>query len=186
MKTTILLMAMALPMLAQQPFDFKTLDKLGANAKESTNVNLDGNMLKMASSFMGSGGDKDAARLKALVDGLKGIHIRSFEFDGPGKYSQADLAPLRDWLNAGQWNKIVDVKSAKETSEIFLLPLPDNKLGGVAIISAEAQEVTVVYINGVINADDLGKLGGNMGIPDLSFMNGGKKDKAKPGDKKEE
>jgi hypothetical protein len=67
------------------------------------------------------------------------------------------------------------VKEAKETSEIYLQPLPNNQLGGLAIISAEPKEVSVVFIAGVLNMSDVGKLGGNLGIPDITITHGGKK-----------
>jgi hypothetical protein len=82
--------AAALPAFAQQDFDFKLLDKLGANATESTNITLDGATLKLASNFLGD--DKD---VKSAVKNLKGIYIRSFEFAKAGQYDPADLAPLR-------------------------------------------------------------------------------------------
>jgi hypothetical protein len=173
MKTTLILLAAAISALAAPPFDFKLLDKLGANAKESTNLTLDGPILKMASGIMGKGKDGDS--VKSLIDGLNGIYVRSYEFDGPGKYNEADLEPLRAWLDGQHWSKIVDTKSDKEKSTIYVLPLPDSKFGGLAIVSAEEKEVTVVFIDGQISMDDIGKLGGNMGIPDISILNDAKK-----------
>lgn len=174
MKKLLILVAVALPAVAQQTFDFKTLDKLGANAKGSTNISLDSNMLKMAGGLLGKDKDKDS--VKAIVNNLKSVEIRSYEFDGPGKYSEADLEALRAYLKAQKWNKIVDVRDTGETSQVYLLPLPNNQLGGVAVISTEPAEVTVVFIDGVLNRDDLGKLSGNLGIPDITLNHGGKKE----------
>lgn len=165
MKTLFALLALALPLLAQEPFDFKTLDKLGVNAKNKTNITLDGDMLKMASGFLGDG--KDADSLKPLVDSLKGVYIRSFEFDKEGQYNEADLEPLRAYLKQTQWNRIVESREAKEVSEIYLQPRANGRLGGVAIISAESKEVTVVYISGDLKQEDIQKLSGTMGIPDI-------------------
>lgn len=165
MKKLILLTLLALPVAAQDGFDFKTLDKLGTNSKNHTNVTLDGDMLKMAAGFLGNG--KDSADIKALVGGLKGIYIRSFEFANKGMYSPADLEPLRNYLKQGRWNKIVESKEDDEVSEIYLLPQAGGTLGGVAIIAVEAREVTVVYINGTLRQEDIAKLSGTMGIPDI-------------------
>lgn len=182
MKMLITLALLALPLAAQDGFDFKTLDKLGANSKNHTNVTLDSDMLKMAAGFLG--GSKDGADIKALVDGLKGIYIRSFEFDKKGMYSPADLEPLRNYLKQGKWNKVVESKEDDEMSEVYLLPQPGGRLGGVAIISAEAKEVTVVYINGMLKPEDIAKLSGTMGIPDLSNLKN--LPKGAPAGKKEE
>jgi hypothetical protein len=167
MKTAWILFAAAIPAFAQQSFDFKLLDKLGANAAGSTNISLEGDTLKLAASVLG-----DA---NASFKGLTAVHVRSFEFAKLNQYSEADLAPLRAYLKTPQWSKIVDVKEADGTSEIYLKPLPNDQLGGLAIISAEPKEVTVVFIEGVLNMSDLGKLSGNLGIPDITINPGGKK-----------
>lgn len=173
-KTTILF-ALALPFsiqqsLAQQSFDFRTLDGLAANATNKTVVTLDADMLKMAANFLG-GEDKDSAAIKSLVGNIKAIYVREYEYDKPGQYNEGDLTPLRAYLARPPWNKIVDSKEGKESSsEIYLQPLPGNQLGGIAVVSVEPKEVTVVFINGVLNVDDIGKLSGSMGIPDLDSL----------------
>jgi hypothetical protein len=171
MKKAFLFLAIALAAFAQQTFDFKTLDKLGAKAKESTNITLEGDTLKLAANFL----EADNASLKPVVDNLKGVYVRSYEFDKEGQYADADLEPLRAYINTLQWTKIVDVKEDKETSEIYVKPLPNNRLGGLAIIDAEPKEVNVIYITGDLSTSDLAKLGGNFGIPDMKFLHDDKK-----------
>jgi hypothetical protein len=167
MKITWILIAAAMPALAQQNFDFKSLDKIGANATDSTNISLEGDTLKLATSIFGG----DSGPLKNLT----GVYVRTFEFEKAGQYKEADLAPLRAYVASLKWTKIIDAKEADERSEIYVKPLPDNKLGGLAIISAEPKEVAVVFINGSLNMSDIPKLSGNLGIPDLRYDRGGKK-----------
>jgi hypothetical protein len=88
MRTVLILFAAVIPAFAQQNFDFKLLDKLGAKATASTNITLDGDTLKLASNFLGD--DKDS--VKSLVKNLKGIFIRTFEFAQPGQYDPAGLS----------------------------------------------------------------------------------------------
>ena len=168
MKTALILFAAgftaAIPAFAQQSFDFKSLDKLGANATGSTNITLEGDTLKLATAFFGD-----------ALKNLTGVYVRSFEFAMPGQYDRADLAPLRAYVNAHQWSKIVDVNKAAETSEIYLQPLPNDQIGGLAVISAEPKKVTVVLIEGVLNRSDVGKLSGNLGIPTMTLTYGDKK-----------
>jgi Domain of unknown function (DUF4252) len=172
MKSALILMAAAIPALAQQNFDFRLIERLGAGAKSSTSITLDGNLLKLAASFVGSGDES----LKSLARGLTGVYVRSYQFERPGQYLESDLEPLRAYLRSGQWSKIVDVKEAtKEGSEIYVQALPNDRLGGVVVISAESKEVTVVFISGVMNASDVAKLSGNLGIPDLPDVPGLKK-----------
>jgi hypothetical protein len=171
MKRFLTAFALALPLAAQQGFDFKPLDKLSASAKESTNITLEGQTLKLAANFLGDG--KDAADLKSLVASLKSIHVRTLEFDRDGMYLQADLEPLRAYLRGPQWSKVVDVKESHETSEVFLKSGDAGKLGGVAVIDAEPRELTIVYIEGSISIDDVAKLSGNFDIPDLDALRHG-------------
>jgi hypothetical protein len=156
MKPLWLFFALALPLAAQQGFDFKSLDKLGAKAKETTNVTLEGDSLKLAANFLGS--DKDADALKSLVANLKGIYVRAWEFEREGMYNASDLEPFRAYLRSAQWPRIVEVKEADESSEVFLKSGDANKSGGIAVISAEPHELTIVYIEGAISITDLAKL----------------------------
>ena len=170
MKTALILLAASVPALAQQGFDFKSLDKIGANATDSTNITLEGDTLKLATNFLG--GDKDAFK------NLTGVYVRSFEFAKTGQYRDADLAPVRDYLKGLQWPKILDVKEDGEWTQIYMRALADGRLGGFALVSAEAKEVTVIFIAGVFSMGDLGKLSGDLGIPSAVLDHGGKKSAA--------
>ena len=119
MKMTWILIAAAMPALAQQTFDFKSLDKIGANATESTNITLEGDTLKLATSIFGG----DTGPLKNLT----GVYVRTFEFDKTGQYKDSDLAPLRAYVASLKWNKIIDTKEADERSEIYVKTLLTHK-----------------------------------------------------------
>jgi hypothetical protein len=171
MKIALLLLA-ALPAFCQQ-FDFSTLDKLGAKAKESTNISLDGDTLKAAMTLLGNDADKDAAFLK----NLKSVQVRSYEFDKEGQYNPADLAAVRTYVKSLKWPKIVDVKEDGETTEIYLQVPQNSQPGGLAVVSAEATEVTVIVISGSISLSDIGKLQ-TLGVPSAIVNHDGKKAEA--------
>ena len=143
--------------------------ELASRASNVTEVTLGKSMLSFASKFM-NGKDEDDAATKKLIEGLDGIYVRSFEFDAPGQYNAADLEPLRTYLDAGHWTKIVDTKEGKGASSIYVLPLTGDQFGGLAILSTEEKEVSVVLIDGQVSMGDLGKLGGTLGIPDMSTL----------------
>lgn len=143
-----------------------SFEKLAERATESVDVTLDSSMLRLASGFL-SPGDEDEAQVKKLVSKLKGIYVRSFEFDKDGQYSMADVEALRAQLKGPQWSRIVNVKSAKgEYSDVFLKKNGDT-VAGVVVIDAEPRELTVVHIDGQIDPEQLSELGGHMGIPHL-------------------
>ena len=127
-------------------------------------------MLKLAAGFLGSDNDKDAVAIRSLVANLKGIYVRAYEFDKPGAYDPSDLEPLQAMLRQPQWANIVDVREGRNSTRIYVMPIPNNKLGGVALVSMEPTEVTVVYINGTLEMSDVEKLGGSLGIPDLKHL----------------
>lgn len=164
---------------AQAAFDFSSLDKLGKKAKESSTINLDQNTIKLGASLIGGDSDKDSKAFKDLVKGITGVVIKSFEYAKAGMYDDADLEPVRTYFKGLKWSKIVDVKSSSENSEIYLNTTGDGTVGGLAIISAEPTEVSVIYIAGKISQDQIGALSGKMGIPDLDLPSKGKA--GKPG-----
>jgi hypothetical protein len=161
------LLTLALPLAAQQSFDFKTLDKLDSLTDHKTKISLEAGMLRLAAAVLGNDGDQEATALKSVVQNLKGIYVRSWEFAKENQYAQADLEPLRTFLRQQQWSRIVEAQDGRDISEVYVQPLSGDRFGGVAIIDAEPLELTIVYINGAINLSDLEKLSGNMGIPDL-------------------
>jgi hypothetical protein len=170
MKKVLVLCAAALPVLAQLSFDFKSLDKLGANAKESTSISLDGDMLKAAGGLVG-----DQESVKPLLEKLKAVYVREFKFAKPGQYDEGYLAHFRTYMKSLQWSKIIDVKDEKESTEIYAQIPSKGQTGGFAIISAEPMEVSVVFISGPINMDDFGKLSARLGIPEMTLDHGRKK-----------
>jgi hypothetical protein len=161
-----------------QGLDLKHLDRLSAKASETADVTLDGSLLKLAAKFL-SGDDPDQAKIKKLVTGLKGIYVRTFEFENEGEYSEADVASIRKQLQSPGWSRIVGVRSKKdrENAEVYLnTEGPD---GGVAIICADPKQLTVVSIIGKIDLDELSKLG-DFGVPKIEL------EKSKPTDKKDD
>jgi hypothetical protein len=157
---------LAVPVWALEEIKMSNLDALARKAKESVDVTLDASMLQLASGFLSSE-DPDQARVKKLVSKLKGVYVRSFEFDKEGEYSLSDVEPIRAQVKGSGWTRIVGVKSLTgENSEVYLKK-EGNEVGGIVVIAAEPKELTVVDIDGPINPEELSELGGHLGIPKL-------------------
>jgi hypothetical protein len=162
--TGILVVLLAVSAWAQElkmPVD---LDKLAAKASETTEVTLNQHTLQLAAKFMN---DKDDAEARELVKKLKGIYVRSFEFEGPGEYSEADVEAVRSQLKAPVWERIVGVRSKRdgENTEIYFKADNNNQIAGLVIIAADPRELTIVHIDGPLDPNDLEKLGGDFGVP---------------------
>jgi hypothetical protein len=178
MKMIFLTAACALLIPATAPAQTLTIperiENLSAKAKESVNITLDGPLLQLAGQFLNSGnGDEQAA--KEIVSKLRGIHVRSFEFDREGAYTDADLDAIRSQLKSPAWTRVVDSREQDgEHAQIFV-KLENGTLAGVVILSAERTELSIVSIDGAIDLKQLWRLGGKFGIPVVPpLTNGGK------------
>jgi len=174
MKYAIPVLFLALPLAAQEIKMPPGLDKLAAKASEVVDVSLDGALLQLASRFL-SDKDPDEAHVKQLVGGLKGVYVKSFEFDEANQYSQTEIDEFRAQFRPPLWSRIVGARSKKngENSEVYL-KTENNQITGLAVIAAEAKELTIVNIVGFIRPEDLRDLGGHMGIPKID-VGGAKK-----------
>jgi hypothetical protein len=134
------------------------LDKLSDKAAHITDVTLDGTLLEMAAKIIAMDDDPEDADLVGIIKNLKGIYVKSFEFDEANQYSQADVEIIRKQLAAPGWSRIVtDInKRTGEKNEIYLLK-DGEKIGGVAILVAEARELTVVNIVGPVPMDKIAR-----------------------------
>ena len=160
----IFLFALLPAMVCGQSVKLDALDKLAEKASETVTVSLDGNLLRLASRFLSSD-DPDQAQVKKLVASLRGVYVRNFEFEKAGEYQASDLEPIRSQLRDPKWKKIVEVRG-RDNAEVLLRQENEHVISGLAVIVAEAKELTVVYIDGPIDMDGLSKLAGNFGIPE--------------------
>jgi len=155
--------------MAQNPrIQTSQLDALAAKASQTVDVNIDERLIQLTARFLSSK-DRDEAKVKDLVNGLKGIYVKSFEFEAEGQYTEADLEGIRSQLRNTAWNKIVNVKSKKEgTVEVYLMQV-GNQISGLAVLATDPKEITVVNIIGPVDLDKLTQLEGEFGIPELEI-----------------
>lgn len=145
-----------------------SLEKLSAKASDVVDVTLDSSLLQLASRFL-SDKDPDDAKVKKLVAGIKGIYVRSFQFANAGEYQPSDVEPIRAQLRSSPWSRIVGVRSEKrENNAEVYLKTEGSKIGGVVILSTQPKQLTLVSIEGTIDPDQIGELGGHFGIPKLN------------------
>jgi len=157
--------------------DFKmplNLDRLAAKASETTEVTLNERMLRLAEKFMN---DEDDVEARELVKKLRGIYVRSFQFDSPGAYTDSDLESVRSQLKSPLWEKIVNIHSKHqgENAEIYFKADNNDRIDGIVIIAADPKELTVVHVDGPVDPSDIEKLGGQFGVPQVEV-----RPKAKP------
>src|SRR5580658_1933110 len=101
-------------------------DKLAERASDSVDVDLDGSLLRLAAKFLSSD-DPDQAKVKKMVEGLKGIYVKTFEFKNPGEYSPADVDALRAQVRPADWQRIVGVHSKEDGEDVDVYIKSDAK-----------------------------------------------------------
>jgi hypothetical protein len=134
------------------------LDKLGANAKEKNEVNLDKNMMALTAGRKGG-------RYADLSSKMDLITVRNYEFAGKGMYSKADLDVLRKRLDSNGWSHIVRNESDSESNDIAVKATSDGYISDMVILNAEARELNIVHLRGHFRMEDVnGAMGATMGL----------------------
>ena len=163
-----LILLVVLPVLAGAQ-DIKIppeVEKLSAKAKETVEVTMDGPMLRWASKFL-SADDPEEKKCAQLVANLKGIYVRSYEFDEEGAYTQAEVEAIRSQMRGPGWRRVVGVRERDGDNVDVFFRLENDKMAGIVVIAAEPKELTFVNIVGPIDLDQLADLGGEFGVPKL-------------------
>ena len=179
LKTPLLVLTlfMALPFVVHAQdsrLQLGSLDHLTGKANQTVDVNIDERLMKLAGKLFNEK-DADEEQVKKVIEGLKGIYVKSFEFDNAGEYSAADLETIRTQLRGPGWTRLVNVISKKEGNvEVYLL-FNGEQVGGLAVLYSEEKELTVVNLVGPVNLDKLAELEGQFGVPELGIEKSKKK-----------
>lgn len=170
-----MLAGLALPVRAQNamPFPDSLAKELSAKASDYTEVTLDRKMLDFASQFMNGKGDEQG---KAIIAKLKGVYVRTYDFDKPGQYTAADLAAIRRAFAGPDWEPMVKSRSKHDQDDTDVyMKMVNGQMEGLIVLDAEPKELSFVYIDGPIRPEDLGAISGNFGIPAIPQAGGAKK-----------
>ena len=155
------------------------LDRLEATAKQVVDVSIDSRMIRFLAGMLSSK-KPDQLRIKEALLDLKGIYVRSYQFDNPNSFATTDVDNIRRQIKTPLWSRIVGVRSQVkgENVEVYSM-LEGEKMNGLAVIAIEPKSLTVVNIVGFIDLEKLQLLEGRYGLPKLELETGDKKDDAK-------
>jgi hypothetical protein len=174
----VALVCAAAPIYAQNArLQVDHLDRLFPKAVETIDISIDGALLTLASKFLKSDKEDEAA-VKEIIQSLKGVYVKGVEFDREGEFTQEDVEAVRQQLAAPGWDRIVGVRSKREGQnvEVFLMINNDAVIEGVGVLIAEPKQLMVVNVVGQIDPEKINNLRGQFGIPkDFALDFGGVK-----------
>lgn len=165
MKTLSILLCASVALSAQS-LDLRHLDRLADKSGEVVNVTLDEGLIRLAGSFLKGGGD-DLREVRSILPGLKGIVVRSYNFDADNVYTAADVEKVEQQLKG--WSTIVESRNARKREASKVMMKPGQ---GIVVLNYGPRELTVVNVEGTITAEQLEKLGGHLGIPEVDVKKG--------------
>lgn len=146
------------PALAQGArLQLDQLSRLAEKSEETVDVSVDTSMLKQAAGFL-AGKGADADQLNSMIDDIRGIYVKSFKFNTPNAYSDADVEGVRRQVSGSAWSRIVSVREKQQLTEIYIFRERETN-GGLVVLTAERNELTVVNIVGEIDLASLAALG---------------------------
>jgi hypothetical protein len=141
----------AVPFAIAQKLELK-FDALAAKASSKVEIDFDSTLLRLVARMAK---DEDLAGLFA---GVQAVHVRKYDFDKAGVYSQKDLESLRNQVAAqSRWSKILNIKEDDTTTEIYVAAQGD-KVSGCLIVSAEERGLSVIYLEGTMGLAQMRRL----------------------------
>ena len=148
----------------------EALDSLAPKAAETVNIEIDGFLIKFAGSLL-SNDDADERAVKEIVEGLRGVYVKSYEFKTEGQFTEADVESVRRQLRAPGWARLLDVESRGldlGDAELYVASA-GGRIEGIALLVVEPKELTVINIVGAVDVDKLKKLGETLNLPRVTI-----------------
>jgi Domain of unknown function (DUF4252) len=139
---------------------------LHAKAVESVDISVSPFMLWFATQFAPER-DEDGTEVKKILQGIKAVYIRSFQFAEDNVYSKADIDSVREQLRDQQWQPLAQIQSHKKQENVdIFIAIENDKATGFAILASEPREFTIVNVVGTIDPQHIGKLQANLNLRD--------------------
>jgi hypothetical protein len=154
----------------------ESLERVMPKATESVRIDLDGILLKLGASMLDKD-DPDEKTVKEIIEGVRGVYVRSYEFKAEGEFKDSDLSVLREQLRGPGWTRLVDVKTRGtdfDGAEVYALTSA-GRVESMAVIISDPKHLIIVNVVGSIDLDKLKRLEGSLGIPQI-HINRGEKD----------
>ena len=144
----------------------ESLEQVAPKATKTLRVDVDGILLKLGKSMLDED-DPEEKTIKEVIEGLRGVYVRGYEFKTEGEFKDADLDALRGQLRGPGWTRLVDVQTRDvdfDGAEVYALTV-GGRVEGMAVFVVQPKRLLVVNVVGAIDLDKLRSLEGSLGIP---------------------
>jgi hypothetical protein len=158
----------------------ESLERVAPKATETVRIDIDGILLKLGASMLDKD-DPDEKNVKEIIEGLRGVYVRSYEFKAEGEFKDADLDVLREQLRGPGWSRLVGVRTRGtdfDGAEVYALTAA-GRVESMAVIISEPKHLIVINVVGSIDLDKLKRLEGSLGIPRIHINRGEKGERNK-------
>jgi hypothetical protein len=138
-------------LLAQElELQLPSFSSLKAQASQSVNITIGRMGLRMVSWFLHDD-DPQSVQVRQALRNLKSVQIRSYEF-------QSDFVCPRVQIPA-RWSELVHGRDRKQNENVDIYVSVENQVvKGVAIISCEPREFTIIDVIGTIDPTQIASL----------------------------
>ncbi len=149
---------------------FEKLNGLETRARDVVEINIDGKLLDLAKRVMVKVDDPNSKKIGQAISGLKGIHVRVYNFEKENEYNISDVDEIRLQLQSPGWEKLANVRSKKNNQKVDVYTMfTGDVMSGVAVVVSESKSIAVVNIIGPIDIDLLAELSGKLNIPKIEI-----------------
>ena len=172
------LAALVIPMtaLAADPrLKLPRFEHLQRTATASVNVTIGDGLLKLASFALKHDRHRDGREALEVIQGLKAIYVRSYEFPEDNMYSKEDVESVRAQLSAPGWSPLAQVRQRRddfdsrhdefEDVDVYI-STENDRINGLAIVATCARKFTIVNIVGSIDVEKLAAIEDRFGLED--------------------
>ena len=96
---------------------------------------------------------------------LEGVYRRTYRF-GRNTPEPSDIEPIYQQLADDGWVPLIETQDRRKPESVSVYSYYENEeVAGVAVVSTDPKEVTVVKILGPIDLKSLSEIGDGMGLP---------------------
>lgn len=151
---------------------FAGTERFAAGSKDTTEVNLDKNMMGLAAGMSGLSA--------GMMKKMDFVAVRTYAYAKPGGYKMADVDAFRKRLQGNGWSHLVKERSDSESTDVCVKTDHEGQMIELVVIDAEPLELDFVHLKGHMSMSDMMEVGKQYGAPGGSPEGGSQGNPAPP------